>query len=76
LIPAGTGFRTFQESQVCYRRDAVEEAASESTGLEESFPLLQEPGGNGDQTASAAESTDVASDVLEQLLGGGDEPAT
>ena len=77
LIPAGTGFRTFQESQVCYRRDAVEDAASESMGLEEEFPLLKEAGGNGEQVAPEAESVDVAPDVLEQLLGGGgDESAS
>jgi DNA-directed RNA polymerase subunit beta' len=90
LIPAGTGFRTFQESQVCYRRDAVEDVASDSVGLEEAFPLLQgsgsgtgsSGGGNGNVRPSddeeSPDATDVATDVLEQLLGGGggsDEPA-
>ena len=41
LIPAGTGFRIFQESEVNYRREALEELASGPVQtLEESFPLL------------------------------------
>jgi DNA-directed RNA polymerase subunit beta' len=41
LIPAGTGFRIFQESEVNYRREALEElAAAPVQSLEESFPLL------------------------------------
>jgi DNA-directed RNA polymerase subunit beta' len=53
LIPAGTGFRIFQESEVNYRREALEElAAAPVSALEESFPLL---GGDG-QTAGAGAS--------------------
>ena len=41
LIPAGTGFRIFQESEVNYRREALEAlAAAPVQSLEESFPLL------------------------------------
>ncbi len=41
LIPAGTGFRIFQESEVNYRREALEELANAPVqSLEESFPLL------------------------------------
>ena len=41
LIPAGTGFRIFQEAEVNYRREALEElAATPVSNLEESFPLL------------------------------------
>ncbi len=41
LIPAGTGFRIFQESEVNYRREALEELANAPVqSLEDSFPLL------------------------------------
>ncbi|MEM9368995.1 MAG: DNA-directed RNA polymerase subunit beta' [Planctomycetota bacterium] len=40
LIPAGTGFRIFQDSEVKYRREAMEEQAAAGVSLEESFPLL------------------------------------
>ncbi|SMP50912.1 DNA-directed RNA polymerase subunit beta' [Neorhodopirellula lusitana] len=56
LIPAGTGFRIFQESEVNYRREALEElAAAPVTALEESFPLL---GGDGETADTAASSGD------------------
>jgi DNA-directed RNA polymerase subunit beta' len=43
LIPAGTGFRTFQESEVSYRREALEDLVNRGTSaMEESFPLLQQ----------------------------------
>ncbi|MFV1963808.1 MAG: DNA-directed RNA polymerase subunit beta' [Pirellulaceae bacterium] len=50
LIPAGTGFRTFQESEVRYRPEALQAMAAEKErSLEKSFPLLQNAdGGNGD----------------------------
>ncbi|HBE69325.1 MAG TPA: DNA-directed RNA polymerase subunit beta', partial [Planctomycetaceae bacterium] len=42
LIPAGTGFRTFQESEVSYRREALEDLVNRGTqAMEEQFPLLQ-----------------------------------
>ena len=45
LIPAGTGFRLFQESEVNYRREALEALAEAPVQtLEESFPLLEEGG--------------------------------
>ena len=54
LIPAGTGFRIFQEAEVNYRREALEEmAAAPVTALEESFPLL---GGEGETTEAPASS--------------------
>ena len=42
LIPAGTGFRTFQESEVQYNLDVLADpiTAPASTTLEETFPLL------------------------------------
>ena len=52
LIPAGTGFRIFQESEVNYRREALEELASAPVqSLEDSFPLL-----NAEQGATAGDS--------------------
>tara|TARA_R110002049_G_scaffold4601_5_gene32137 strand:- start:194157 stop:198623 length:4467 start_codon:yes stop_codon:yes gene_type:complete len=53
LIPAGTGFRIFQESEVNYRREALEAlAAAPVQSLEESFPLLND-GEPGAQAAAA-----------------------
>jgi DNA-directed RNA polymerase subunit beta' len=53
LIPAGTGFRIFQESEVNYRREALEALAGAPVqSLEESFPLL-----NAGDDASAAAAT-------------------
>jgi DNA-directed RNA polymerase subunit beta' len=50
LIPAGTGFRIFQESEVNYRREALEALAGAPVpSLEESFPLLSA----GDEGAAA-----------------------
>ena len=48
LIPAGTGFRTFQESEVKYRPEALQAMAEEpEQTLVTSFPLLQADNGNG-----------------------------
>ncbi|MFO7903560.1 MAG: DNA-directed RNA polymerase subunit beta' [Pirellulaceae bacterium] len=45
LIPAGTGFRTFQESEVRYRPEVLEKMATEQDQtLVTSFPLLQSAG--------------------------------
>ncbi len=52
LIPAGTGFRIFQESEVNYRREALEELASAPVhSLEESFPLLNASDEGGSSAA-------------------------
>jgi DNA-directed RNA polymerase subunit beta' len=58
LIPAGTGFRIFQESEVNYRREALE-ALSEApvSTLEESFPLLNAEEGAAAQPAVAPEGS-------------------
>jgi len=54
LIPAGTGFRIFQESEVNYRREALEElAAAPVSALEESFPLLNAES-DGSESASVS----------------------
>ena len=61
LIPAGTGFRIFQESEVNYRREALEELASAPVQtLEDSFPLL-----NAEQGAAAGDGQ------IAELLGMG-----
>jgi DNA-directed RNA polymerase subunit beta' len=45
LIPAGTGFRQYQDSEVRYRPEALQAMASETvSSLEASFPLLQDAG--------------------------------
>jgi DNA-directed RNA polymerase subunit beta' len=43
LIPAGTGFRVFQDSEVSYRKEALEDLVNRGTAAaEESFPLLNQ----------------------------------
>ena len=77
LIPAGTGFRTYQEAEVRYRPEALQAMAAErDRTLETTFPLLL-AGGDGDEseaTSSATAGADSVSDggatSLDQLLGG------
>lgn len=43
LIPAGTGFRVFQDSEVSYRKEALEDLVNRGTAAaEEAFPLLNQ----------------------------------
>jgi DNA-directed RNA polymerase subunit beta' len=71
LIPAGTGFRQFQDSEVRYRPEALQALSLEKDKiLESAFPLLQQGDGNGDKQAAASKA---ASASLESLLGGGKE---
>jgi DNA-directed RNA polymerase subunit beta' len=68
LIPAGTGFKKFQESEVRIRPEALEAlAAKRETTLVSSFPLLE----SADETPAAAplESSSPAPSI-EALLGG------
>ena len=70
LIPAGTGFRTFQEAEVNYRREALEALAGAPVqDLTESFPLLG--GGNGAPEAAVEQTTAPA-----EPIGGATEPNT
>ena len=63
LIPAGTGFRTFQESEVRIRPEALAAlAARKDRALVESFPLLE---AGGDAAAAA--------DSVADLIGGASE---
>jgi DNA-directed RNA polymerase subunit beta' len=71
LIPAGTGFRIFQESEVNYRREALEELASAPVQrLEESFPLLTAEQGAAEQGA-AEQGAAVGDAQVAELLGMG-----
>ena len=76
LIPAGTGFRTFQESEVRYRPEALQAMAEEKErALVTSFPLLQGEGNGDAAPATESEPAEVASgesvaSPLDALLGG------
>ena len=70
LIPAGTGFHTFQDSEVRIRREALEALAAEKEHvLTRHFPLL-----DGGATADGGKTPSPAAPAtsLESLLGGGD----
>jgi hypothetical protein len=55
LIPAGTGFHTFQDAEVRFRPEALTALSAEApSALETSFPLLQE--------AVASDSMDMEDD--------------
>jgi DNA-directed RNA polymerase subunit beta' len=79
LIPAGTGFRTFQESEVRYQPEALQAMAAEKErALETSFPLLATAGegGNGGQAAAAQPAAPASGDAksLDELLRGNGAP--
>ncbi len=58
LIPAGTGFRQYQDSEVRYRPEALQAMAAEAaTTLEASFPLLQDTGASAQAGVPAAAPT-------------------
>jgi DNA-directed RNA polymerase subunit beta' len=73
LIPAGTGFRDYQESEVRYRPEALASLVSErERQLVSSFPLLQSAGdGNGDSGGQPAEKGKTSDSALDDLLTGG-----
>src|SRR5437868_7298962 len=59
LIPAGTGFRQYQESEVRYRPEALQAMqAQKEKALETAFPLLAGDGNGG--AAKAAEPAKAA----------------
>ncbi len=67
LIPAGTGFRTFQESEVQYNLEAMKELAARPTQtLDETFPLLNTPSAT---TAQDLPTDAPTVDPLAALLG-------
>ena len=85
LIPAGTGFRTIQESEVRIHASALEELAAEKERvLEKSFPLLESalqsgqdgmPGTNGKESMAPLQQpvAEVPS-TLDALMGTTPEP--
>ncbi|MEX0866633.1 MAG: DNA-directed RNA polymerase subunit beta', partial [Pirellulales bacterium] len=72
LVPAGTGFRTFQEAEVRIRPEALEALSAEKDRvLARSFPLL-DSAGDGEDGAGTDERPKPAQPAssLEALLGG------
>jgi DNA-directed RNA polymerase subunit beta' len=70
LIPAGTGFRQFQDSEVRYRPEALQAIQAEkSMALEKAFPLLSQEAEAGNGESSQPAKTPSS---LESLLGGGE----
>ncbi len=76
LIPAGTGFRIFQDAEVNYRREAMQELADTRPSLEQSFPLLQ--GGSGapadaprPSKPAPASKVEKSDETLDSMFGGG-----
>ncbi|MEY4565556.1 MAG: DNA-directed polymerase subunit beta [Planctomycetota bacterium] len=62
LIPAGTGFRIFQESEVSYRREALEDLVNRGTEvMEQNYALLNAP--LPESMQMEGEANDQASDV-------------
>jgi DNA-directed RNA polymerase subunit beta' len=73
LIPAGTGFRMFQESEVRLRHDALEAlATAPGPSLETSFPLLETAGGDGNG-AESKKAADEGKATLDKMFGKGGE---
>jgi len=72
LVPAGTGFRTYQESEVRIRPQALDALSASKASLSKSFPLLDavEDGGDGKRQPAARGS---AATSLEALLGGAEK---
>ncbi len=67
LIPAGTGFRLYQEADVRFHPEALEALTSSvSRPSHASFPLLQPGNGDGAESTQAVEGTGA----LDRLLGG------
>jgi DNA-directed RNA polymerase subunit beta' len=67
LIPAGTGFRTFQDSEVTYRKEALEELVQRgSDAIEEAFPLLSVPTPE-ESEQEADDKSNLMSDLLASL---------
>ncbi|MGE3775705.1 MAG: DNA-directed RNA polymerase subunit beta' [Pirellulaceae bacterium] len=73
LIPAGTGFRSFQDSEVRYRPEALAGLVAEKErALVASFPLLQSAGdGNGNSGQEAAAESQPDTSALDKLFSSG-----
>jgi DNA-directed RNA polymerase subunit beta' len=72
LVPAGTGFHTYQEAEVRIRPQALQELAAEKDRvLTKSFPLLEGAGDEGDgKVAEASRKATQTPGSLDALLGG------
>ncbi|MGD9721889.1 MAG: DNA-directed RNA polymerase subunit beta' [Pirellulales bacterium] len=71
LVPAGTGFKVFQDSEVRIRPEALEAMQAEKERvLERSFPLLDGVEGAPASNGGAATEAPTGSGALEALLGG------
>jgi len=73
LVPAGTGFRTFQQSEVRIRPEALAALSAEKDRvLARTFPLLDAGDGNGSEgPAPAVETAGAMEGSLDTLLGRG-----
>ncbi len=66
LIPAGTGFRTFQDAEVNFKREALEAMSQQPvTTLEDSFPLLASEGPSPSAAPSAPSVSPAPSSMQE-----------
>ncbi len=75
LVPAGTGFRTYQESQWRYRPEAAEQLAQEGiVGEDRAFPLLEDVPMPEEDEAPMPSEISGGTPSLDQLLGDGPEP--
>jgi DNA-directed RNA polymerase subunit beta' len=72
LIPAGTGFRMFQDAEVSFRREALEALAEAPASLEESFPLLA-AGVETPAPSAPATKPSRTSEALNSMFGAGQE---
>ncbi len=83
LIPAGTGFHTYQESEVQYNLEAMREIMSQpQQTLEQSFPLLESATPSSGGSNARAEGADSLDDIfgtstttMEAVGGGSSTPA-
>jgi DNA-directed RNA polymerase subunit beta' len=72
LIPAGTGFKTYQESEVRINPKALEELAAEKEKvLVRSFPLLEGAGEDGNAADRKPATDTKTAATLDALLGTG-----
>ena len=76
LIPAGTGFRTFQNSEVRIRPEALEALAAEKEKvLTRSFPLLEEAATSAESKTPEDDGKTAQTETqLEAMFGSGSEP--
>ncbi len=71
LIPAGTGFKTYQDSEVRIRPQALADLAAEKSNvLSKSFPLLDGGDSKSNAQAPAPKPTAGAVPSLDDMLGG------